>query len=115
MRLYKNERTNVNYDMDPEIFCKAIDSNIKLVNEINNDCLKKNELLGFIISIPVADGEAFYQVIKIDDKKAKVEYCNTGDDYRDYILGDGGYIRRNIIDSQFCFKKYLMEKRSSEV
>lgn len=55
---------------------------------------------GKLFSIPVADGEAYYEVVKVFKKTVRIKWRQdlSLDDYRDWMLEDGGSFPRNKIE-----------------
>lgn len=105
---YKDKCVKVDWDKD---FNKSINDNYKLMNSIIKDCVEKNTIEGLILSFGVADGEAYYQIIKVNKTTVNVELCeNLGDDYRLATIGVKGTIKKQIALSQLEFKKYLINK-----
>ena len=102
---FNNYCEDANYNMGTDAYFKALDSNYKLVKEINKEQLDKNEPLGFIIGFPVGDGEAYYQAIEFKGNKAKVEICNIGEGYREIVLGNGKWIDKQMVIGQFNLAK----------
>jgi len=74
--------------------------------------------VGKLFFIPVADGEAYYEVIKVFKTtvhiKRRPDLCL--DDYQDWMLGEGGSFSRNkiepVIVAQEQLSKTLVNKKS---
>lgn len=104
---YKENCQKVNWGKD---YNKTINDNYRLLNRIIEDCVKRNSIEGMILSFDVADGNAYYQVIKVNKKTVEVELCeNLGDDYRVFNLGEGGLLNKDIALTELIFKKRLVK------
>ena len=68
----------------------------------HNEKLGKGIVVGKIFQIPVADGHAFYKVVKIFKKVVKVKWVKNNylnpDQYVDLVLGYEGTIKRPILE-----------------
>ena len=69
----------------------AIKNNFELLNNIDKRCQKKNSLVGRYFKVSVADGYAYYQIVKENKKSFRiVRLVGLGDDYRCLRYMDGG-------------------------
>jgi len=55
---------------------------------------------GKLFWVPVADGHAYYRVIKVNKKTATIRWCPEldADRWQDVVLGEGGVFSIGIID-----------------
>lgn len=110
MRIYNNECIKTNFN-NIDKYLVDCDKNYKLLCEIKNEALDQNEILGSIISFPVADGLAYYQVLKVEDKKAYVVACkNLGDDYEEILIGSKGWLKLQFVKNQFELDKFFRKR-----
>ena len=87
-------------DYDFDDYDRVIESNNRLLNEINDRCKAKGTLVGRYFETPVADGFAFYQVIEVTKTKARVQRCvGLGDDYRDPQFMDCSLVNISYIQA----------------
>lgn len=72
--------------------------NLLELQEIDKKQKAKGKIVFRYFDVPVADGKAFYQVIKVTKTKAVVKLCSgiCLDDYMDMILGEGGEIPLSV-------------------
>lgn len=54
--------------------------------------------VGKVFKMPVADGYAVYEVVKVNKTTVKVAAMETPDGYCDRILGYGGSFQKSIIE-----------------
>lgn len=110
MRIYNNECIKTNFN-NIDKYLSDCDKNYKLLCEIKNEALDRNELLGSIISFPVADGFAYYQVLKIKDNNAFVVVCkNLGDDYEEILIGKEGWIKLQFVKNQLELNNFFRKR-----
>lgn len=103
---YKDKCKQVDWNKD---YNKTINDNYRLLNEIIEDCVKRDSIEGMILSFSVGDGDAYYQVVKENKNTVQVELCeNLGDDYRLDTIGVKGSLKKNIALAQLNFKKQLV-------
>ena len=107
MRIYSELRKKTNIEGDINVYLKECNENENLIRDINKECLAKNELLGFILHFPVADGYAYYQITKVNTSKVYVNVCEgIGDDYREMLIGDKGWIDKKKANGLFEMAKF---------
>lgn len=97
--------------------CHAImQENEALLLKIDREAKEKGQLLWRFIKEPVADGCAFYQIIKVNKRTVHIEVCEgLGDDYYIPYWGDRATIelsyaahnvsRRDQINAFFAERK----------
>ena len=72
-----------------DIALRAIDENYEQLKSIDKMAKAKGELLGRFVEIGVADGKAFYQIMRVNKNTVRVKALGgLGDDY---ILDYWGY------------------------
>ena len=82
----------------PTEYEKYVENKLKKAIEKTHQI--KNGILGCTFSLPVADGRAWYEVIKENKKTCVVEWRGYGvDNYTDGILEFGGTFPKKIIKS----------------
>ena len=88
---YDNYPTQDNESIDWDKYDEAIKNNFNLLEEINKRCKEKDSLVGRYFTSSVADGRAYYQVIKENKKSVHIiRLVGLGDDYRCLRYMDGG-------------------------
>ena len=88
---YDNYPTQDNESIDWDKYDEAIKNNFNLLEEINKRCKEKDSLVGRYFTSSVADGSAYYQVIKENKKSVHIiRLVGLGDDYRCLRYMDGG-------------------------
>jgi hypothetical protein len=67
--------------------------------------------IGKIFSVGVADGYAYYEIVKINKRTVQLRWRKDLclDEYMDRILGEGGSFSRNIIESIIVGEDKLAE------
>lgn len=97
-------------------FIKRWDKNLENIRKIDEEAKKNNTLLHRFVYQPYADGNAVYQIIKVNKKTVKIKVCTgIGDDWilpywGEEALVDKAFVENNIkkrdwIDSLFENKK----------
>lgn len=65
-----------------DIALKAIDENCEQLKKIDKMAKSKGELLGRYVDVPVADGKAIYQIIRVNKNTVRIKALGGfGDDY----------------------------------
>ena len=72
-----------------DIALKAIDENYEQLTKIDKMAKSKGELLGRYVDIPVADGKAIYQIMRVNKNTVRVKALGGFGD--DYIFDYWGY------------------------
>lgn len=122
MRINNEDSYLLNYDKYPtqdyestdwDRYDAAIKNNHNLLEKINNRCKEKNSLVGRYFTSSVADGNAYYQVIKENKKTVHiVRLVGLGDDYRCLRYMNGGIFDKEEIvsmvkatehEKKYCF------------
>lgn len=81
---------------------RKLENNFKVLNDVDAWAKKHNRLVGRYIKEQIADGYAFYIIVKETKNKVKIELCkNLGDDYCVPYFGDSAtidkaYAKKNI-------------------
>jgi hypothetical protein len=101
-------------DIDQTI--KNSDANLahlKLIDKAQNE--KGENLLYRYFNRPVADGYAWYQVVKVTQKTATVKWCDgiCLDDYQDMMLGDESTLPRTMVE-KLVSSRIALEKLFSK-
>lgn len=72
--------TNINKEIKDYI--ERVEANSQLITEIDSKVKEKGELLHRFIYEPYADGNAVYQIIRVNKKTARIKVCKEiGDDW----------------------------------
>ena len=89
-----------------EDFNKLMDADMA-----KSDALGDGVIVGKIFSLPVADGSAYYKVVKVNKRTARVEWLKelSLDDYQDRMLGDKGTVQISKIEPMLAYDKKLRE------
>jgi hypothetical protein len=70
---------------------KVHDDNLNWLFELDRRAREAGSLVGRYFAVPVADGRAFYQVIKEFKKNVILQHISeVGDDWMDHHFGHGG-------------------------
>ena len=97
---YDSYPTQDNETTDWDRYDRAIKHNFDLLEEIDKRCKEKNSLVGRYFTTSVADGNAYYQVIKENTKSVRIiRLIGLGDDYRCLRYMDGGNFNKEEIVS----------------
>lgn len=65
-----------------DIALKAIDENYEQLKKIDKMAKSKGELLGRYVDVPVADGKAIYQIMRVNKNTVRLKALGGfGDDY----------------------------------
>lgn len=72
-----------------DIALKAIDENYEQLKKIDKMAKSKGELLGRYVDVPVADGKAIYQIMRVNKNTVRIKALGGFGD--DYILDYWGY------------------------
>ena len=104
---YDNYPTLDNDSIDWDRYDEAIKTNFNLLEEINKRCKEKGSLVGRYFTSSVADGYAYYQVIKENKKTVRIiRIVGLGDDYRCLRYMDGGNFDKEEIISRIKATEY---------
>ena len=98
--LYVQQFPTDNWDDIDEIISNS-KKNLKHLQEIDKT-QPEGSILHRYFSLPVADGMAHYQIVKINKATCKVKICNgiCLDNYQDYTLGEEATISLATATSQ---------------
>lgn len=80
-----------------DIALKAIDENYEQLRKIDRMAKSKGELLGRYIDVPVADGKALYQIMRVNKNTVRIKALSGFGD--DYILDYWGY--ESTVDKEY--------------
>jgi|ERR1035437_47995 hypothetical protein len=73
------------------------DNNWKLLQEQDEDCRVKGEIVGRYIAHQIADGNAIYLITKENKRTVKIEVCEgLGDDWKIPAWGMGVSINKDL-------------------
>ena len=72
-----------------DIALKVIDENYEQLKKIDKMAKSKGELLGRYVDVPVADGKAIYQIMRVNKNTVRIKALGGFGD--DYILDYWGY------------------------
>ena len=74
-----------------------------------SDALGEGVVKGKIFSVPVADGCAYYKVVRVNKKSAKVEWVEelALDGYTDFMIGMGGTLPMDKIASTLAYQENI--------
>ena len=110
---YDNYPTQEHKSIDWEKYSEAIKNNFNLLEEINKRCKENNSLVGRYFTSSVADGFAYYQVVKENKNTVHIiRITGLGDDYRCPRYMNGGIFDKEEIvfmvnatehESKYCF------------
>ncbi len=79
----------VDFTIKPiDLAFKVIDENYKQLERIDKIAKSKGELLGRYIDVPVADGKAIYQIMRVNKNTVRIKALGGFGD--DYILDSWG-------------------------
>lgn len=82
MELYKPEPTNL-WDEGIATTSKIWNRNFKQLEKQDREAKKAKKLVGRYISMSMADGKAFYQIVKENKKSVRIKVCiGLGDDWK---------------------------------
>ena len=82
------EPQEVNWDTDTKTVMKAWDTNLKQLEKQDKEAKRSDSLVGRYITEPVADGHAYYQIIKENKATVKIRLCvGLGDDWQVHYWG----------------------------
>jgi hypothetical protein len=68
----------------------AIKANQKHLEDIENKAIASGKLLYRFIYEPVADGQAIYQIIRVNKNTVKIRLCQIDPLYADYVVNYWG-------------------------
>ncbi len=86
--LYEGKERDYN---DFEKYMEVDTENINLLEKIDKEAKKKGDILHRILTFPVGDGRAIYQIVEVNDKIATLKVClNIGDEWVEPVLGEIG-------------------------
>jgi hypothetical protein len=89
MKLYNGRAIDYDNAEDRKNMDNIWKANIQMLEECDDIAKKEGTLLGRILSEPVADGQAHYQIIKVNKKTVRISHCDgIYDDY--YVSYWGG-------------------------
>lgn len=99
-------------------FIKRWDKNMENIKNIDEEVKKNNTLLHRFIYQPYADGNAVYQIIKVNKKTVRIRVCTgIGDDWIipywgeetliDKAYAEESIYRRDYLDSLFKGKSVV--------
>jgi len=110
MRYYTPKELNFD-KLDNKEMLKQWKDNHKLLQDIDKEAKKSNKILGRYITEPFADGNAFYQIIKVNKRTCKIRVCTgLGDDW---VIPYWG--REAIVDKKYILQLLLRKDGLDEI
>lgn len=98
--IYRGKK--IPHNGDTSSWLKAMDDNYKALMKCDEKARKKKSLVGRVFGLPVADGQALYQIVKENKTTVVVQHCTgVGDDWADHFFGYGGTFSKSLV------KRYL--------
>jgi hypothetical protein len=110
--MYRNG--DFNYQTDKQTGMPLNNEYDQFVNEKYIEAMERSDkagkglAVGKMFSVCVADGRAYYVVIKVNKKTCRVEWQGFGlDRYVDQVLGYGGTFPKHVIERQIDFIDWM--------
>lgn len=94
-----------------DIALKAIDDNYEQLKEIDKMAKSKGELLGRYVDVPVADGKAIYQIMRVNKNTVRLKALSGFGD--DYILDYWGY--EATVDKDYIVSLVMRRDKLTEI
>lgn len=92
--------TEPNYSLSVEKMLKAQDEKMELVTARDRTARLKNQILHRYIRIPVADGFALYEIVRVNRMSVRIRVITgIGDDWRVSYFGDEA-----TVDKQYAIE-----------
>ncbi len=103
---YKPQK--IDYDVPTDEWLQIMKDNQKELDKIDKEAKEKGTLLYRYISEPVADGQAVYQITKVNKNTVKIEVCTgLGDDWQIPYWGQEATIERDYAEQKIQGKDNL--------
>lgn len=94
-----------------DIALQAIDDNYEQLKKIDKMAKSKGELLGRYVDVPVADGKAIYQIMRVNKNTVRIKALGGFGD--DYILDYWGY--EATVDKEYIISLVRSRDKLEEI
>lgn len=92
-------------------FAETMKENWKQLNDIDQKAKEKGELLYRYITEPIADGQAVYQIIRVNKRTVRIRVCTgLGDDWQIPYWG-----KETTIDKKYAVQKVAQRDVWAEI
>ena len=101
--VYKPVKVYSGGNIDELMDC--IKANEAHMNEIEKAAIAEGGLLHRFIYEPIADGNAIYQVVRVNKKTVNLKICSLDGKYFDYVIpywGDNPSVNREYVESSIA-------------
>lgn len=107
--IYKGKKREIEpFDLD--YYLKTDEENLSLLKKIDKEAKDKGDILYRYFTEPFADGEAIYQVIKVNKKTVRIRVClGIGDEWVIPYLGEECSISKEYVESKINHRDTLDE------
>ena len=96
--------------MDTAELLKMWDRKFQEIKHKDETAKRNNKLVGRYIRMPVADGHAFYEIVRENRHTVRIEHISgLGDDWKVSYWGDRATIRKDFALENIGFRDRLAE------